>query len=71
MNKQELRDLAPEGYVYGGKWDNHYHFQKGEYTANGGNFLLMSCLPEDLTPENLACMAKHGLTRIIKQSDKD
>ena len=55
--------LAPKGYVYGGFDDGYYLFQKGNYKAG---FLLMECLEEDLTKENLALMAQMGLTRIRK-----
>lgn len=53
-------ELAPEGWVYGGYDEPFYLFQKGNYSDG---FFCMQCLEEDLTKENLALMAKLGVTR--------
>lgn len=61
-HKQICRDLAPNDFHYAGFWDGYYHFQRGDYSEG---FTLMSCLEEDLCPENLQSMADKGLTRAI------
>jgi hypothetical protein len=62
-HKDICRAVAPSGYVYGGfdSVNNRYLFQRGSYTTGG--FFLMQCAEEDLTVENLALMAKLGVTR--------
>jgi hypothetical protein len=68
-HKQICRDLAPAGWAYGGFDEGRYLFQTGSYATG---FKLMECLEEDLTRENLAFMAKHGLTRMaIQPEDED
>lgn len=59
-HKTVCRELAPEGWAYVGYDEPFYLFQKGNY-ADG--FFCMQCLAEDLTKENLALMAKLGVTR--------
>lgn len=61
MDKQTARELAPAGWAYSGHWDGFYRYQKP--TGTGGHYLQMLCLEEDMTPENIAFMAKHGLSR--------
>jgi len=68
-HKQVCRELASviavlgnDAFHYGGYWDKHYHFQRGDYKQG---FTLMSCLEEDLTVKNLQFMADKGLTRIV------
>lgn len=52
--------MAPPGYVYGGYDAPHYLFQTGNYRDG---FKLIQALEEDLTAENLALMARLGVTR--------
>lgn len=59
-HKQVCQAMAPEGWQYGGFDEGRYLFQKGSYATG---FTLMECFEEDLTPENLALMAKLGVTR--------
>ena len=59
-HKDVCQSLAPTGWAYGGFVDGFYFFQAGDYKTG---FKVMECLEEDLTTENLALMAKHGLTR--------
>lgn len=59
-HKTICRDLAPDGYQYGGFDDGFYLFQTGNYREG---FKLMECLEEDLTRENLALMVRMDLTR--------
>jgi len=60
-HKQVCRALAPAGWQYNGFIDGYYSFQKGNYTDGFKEMLL---LEEDLTPENIAFMVQHNLTRI-------
>ena len=62
-DKQELRDLAPEGFVYGGFDDGYFFYVKELNKRTGQGFICMDVLPEDLTKKNLAMMAKYGITR--------
>ena len=62
-DKPQLRELAPTGWFYSGYWDGFYHYGKGSYTANGGEFYDMRVINEDLTIKNLALMAKLGVSR--------
>jgi hypothetical protein len=63
-DKTELRELAPDGFVYGG-FDNGFFFYVKELNKiTGEGFVCMEVLQEDLTKENLALMAKYGFTRI-------
>ena len=72
FTKQQCRDLAPDGYQYAGYWDGMYHFQSGGYPGSYDyankrphtGFYSMACIDEDMTPENLALMAKMRLTRV-------
>ena len=59
-HKRICGDIAPAGYHYGGFDAGFYLFQAGNYRDG---FTLMECLEEDLTRENLALMARMGLTR--------
>lgn len=59
-HKSVCPTLAPEGWVYGGFDDGYYLFQTGNYQTV---FREMRCLEEDLTKENLALMARLGVTR--------
>ena len=52
--------IAPEGWQYGGFDEGRYLFQTGNYRDG---FKLMEVFEEDLTKENLALMAKLGVTR--------
>lgn len=60
-HKQICRDLAPAGWSYIGFIDGFYCFQTGDYSKG---FKVMKTLDEDLTKENLALMAKLGVTRV-------
>ena len=60
MHKTLCPLIAPEGWQYGGFDEGRYLFQSGSY-AKG--FKLMECFEEGLTRENLALMAKLGVTR--------
>lgn len=53
-------EMAPKGWVYGGFDEGRYLFQTGDYSTG---FKLMEVFEEDLTKENLALMAKLGVTR--------
>ena len=59
-HKQVCAEMAPPGYVYGGFDAPYYLFRAGYY---GIGFTLIQALEEDLTPENLALMARLGVTR--------
>ncbi len=59
-HKQVCAAMAPPGYVYGGYDAPHYLFQAGNYRDG---FTLIQALEEDLTAENLALMARLGVTR--------
>lgn len=59
-HKRLCQEIAPPGYQYGGFDEGYYLFQTGNYRDG---FRLMECLEEDLTRENLALMARMGLTR--------
>jgi hypothetical protein len=59
-HKTVCQQMAPEGWTYGGYDEGYYLFQKGDYRTG---FVLMELLQEDLTPENIAFMARKGLTR--------
>lgn len=72
-HKQVCNDLAKQvneslnldifdRFEYGGYWDNHYHFHRGNHSKG---FVNMLCLEEDLTIDNLIFMAKNKLTRIM------
>lgn len=52
--------MAPEGWSYGGYDHPFYLYMKGNYQEG---FKEMLCLPEDMTPENLALMVRMNLTR--------
>lgn len=65
MTKTDARKLAPAGWEYAGNWDGFYRYQKPT-GKHDGRFYQMLCLEEDLTPENMALMAKHGLSRMEK-----
>ncbi len=60
MHKTLCPLIAPEGWQYGGFDDGRYLFQTGSYRDG---FKLMEVFEEDLTKENLALMAKLGVTR--------
>ena len=60
LHKTLLPLLAPEGWQYGGFDEGRYLFQTGNYRDG---FRLMEVFEEDLTKENLALMAKLGVTR--------
>lgn len=63
-DKQELRELAPLGFVYGG-FDNGFFFYVKELNkTTGKGFICIEALPQDMTKENLALMAKMGITRV-------
>lgn len=63
-HKQVCRDMAPEGWSYGGFDEGYYLFTKGHERGCGyGGYLLMECLEEDLTAANLQLMARMGLSR--------
>lgn len=64
FTKQECIELAPQGYVYIDTDDRGYWFQSGDYQSG---FKVMLCHDEDMTPENLALMAKMGLTRTFNK----
>jgi len=53
--------ITPEGWTYGGFDEGYYLFQRGDYRTG---FVLMECLEEDLTAENLALMARLSVTRV-------
>jgi len=59
--KQQLRDMSPPEYHYGGYWDGLYRFQKGDYRKG---FTLVSANTEDLTNGNLEYFADNGYTRM-------
>ena len=63
-NKAELRELAPEGFFYGGFDDGFFFYVKELNKITGEGFICMEVLQEDLTKENLALMAKYGTTRV-------
>ena len=60
MHKTLCPLIAPEGWQYGGFDEGRYLFQTGNYRDG---FKLMEVFEEDLTKENLALMAKLGVTR--------
>ena len=62
FDKYEARKLAPIGWEYAGHWDGFYHYQKPT-GKHDGYYFQMLCLAEDLTPQNMEFMAKHGLSR--------
>lgn len=59
-HKERCRWLAPAGWAYIGFDDGFYCFQAGDYRIG---FMEMKCLLEDLTTDNLALMARLGVTR--------
>lgn len=59
-HKTICRKLSPPGYIYTGYDNGFYLFQSGNYSTG---FKEMKCTEEDLTPDNLAFMAEHNLTR--------
>ena len=65
-HKQFCAGIAPKGWAYTGFDDGFYCFQSGNYSDG---FKEMLCIECDLTPENLALMAKMGVTR-CKQAMK-
>ena len=60
-SKQQCRNLAPHGFVYGGYWDKLYHFIKGNSRMG---FFDTACNQSDIDNGNLVYMAEHGLTRV-------
>jgi len=60
-HKQVCRELAPAGWSYTGFADGYYWFQTGDYSKG---FREMKTIEEDLTKENLALMAKLGVSRV-------
>lgn len=60
MHKVLCPLIAPKGWQYGGFDEGRYLFQIGNYRDG---FKLMEVFEEDLTAENLALMAKLGVTR--------
>ncbi len=74
-DKQALRDLAPEGFVYGGYDNGKFIYQKEikghtEWASEKHGILretkyeVIEVLQEDLTKKNLSLMANYGLTRV-------
>ncbi len=63
LSKQQATDMAPNDHIYIGSWDNHYHYQRGNYSSG---FYVMSLLDEDMTKENIALMVKLNMTRNCK-----
>ena len=59
-HKEVCAAMAPAGWSYGGYDAPHYLFQTGNYRDG---FKLIQALEEDLTVENLALMARLGVTR--------
>lgn len=59
-HKQFCPTIAPPGWTYGGFDEGKYLFQKGDYSKG---FVLMEVIDIDLTAENLALMARLGVTR--------
>ena len=59
-HKQVCAEMAPAGYFYVGFDEPYYLFQTGDYRTG---FKLIQALEEDLTVENMALMARHGVTR--------
>lgn len=69
LTKQQADAFTPDGWVYCGSWNDHYHYQIEVKNARGsptGVFTVMSLLDEDMTPNNLALMVKLGMTRVCK-----
>lgn len=73
-DKPALRDLAPEGFIYGGFDDGFFFYQKEianwkekvsdtHSIIHPVQYVVIEALPEDMTKENLALMAKLGVTR--------
>lgn len=60
MDAENCQKIAPLGWTYVGIEDARYLFQVGDYQKG---FKMMECLDEDLTKENLALMARLGVTR--------
>lgn len=59
-HKTICRNLAPEGWQYGGWANGYYCFQTGNYATGFTEMKLLDC---DLEPNNIALMVKMGLTR--------
>ena len=66
-HKQICRQLAPQGWQYGGFDGDYYFFQTGNYTDG---FKVMFASEEDLTADNLSLMAKLGVSRPGKIAKK-
>ena len=67
FTKEQCIGLAPQGWEYTG-----FSYATGRYAyqqKRGNGFAVMLCEAKDLTEKNLAFMAKHNLSRVVRRGD--